>query len=206
MADKATETPEVKPEPAAEAATPAAEAAPATKVAPAAAAATTAKVPKVVVIVLAVIVGLFILGFLVTAGASYFLGRQILSGFGITNVIPGLNGSKTVTMGTGGDQITVSDTQQWPPTMPAAVPKFSGGRIVGTTRIAETWSVSIEGVSKAQVDAYRANLVSKGWTVGDEVNFNTTESWTASLGTLQINPIFESKDGTLLISVYTVTS
>jgi len=198
-----TKATEEKVEPAAEAvpeekATPAA---PAAKAAPAAATTATPKVPKVVIIIIVVILGLLVLGYVLAVGTSMFVGNQIMKSMGITRIIPSLDGSKTVTIGNGKDNITVSSSQKWPDTMPSVVPKFTAGKLTATSRFGDSWTVSADGVKSADLVAYKAKLVAAGWKIDGELNYGTTEGWTATLGDYTMGATLMSEEGNLVLNV-----
>lgn len=126
------------------------------------------KFPKALIIVLAVVGGLFLLGFVLMAGTSMFVGSQILKNVGVTSK----DGGKSVTIGSGNEQITVSDTQKWPDTMPSSVPKFTAGKITAAARFNDVWTISAEEVTSADFDKYVATLKSAGYTIDDTMDIN----------------------------------
>lgn len=188
---KKTSTPKVKPAPVA---TPTVAAAPAAK---------GSGVPKVVVVIIAVVVGLFVLGFMLTAGASFFLGKSLLNSFGVTKVVPGIDGSKTVTVGNGKDSVTVSSSTTWPTTMPSNVPKYSAGTITSSSRVNDAWTVTVGNTNAVEATAYRAAVVAKGWTIDSDMNYNNSVSWSATQGTQNLSFTYSDDDKSVVLSAYT---
>jgi len=125
---------------------------------------TKTKIPKTLVIVLAVIGGLVLLGFILSFAGSMFVGSQILKNVGLDTSTDG----KTVTIGSGDEKVTVSDTQKWPDTVPASVPELTAGKITSAARFGETWSITATDVTVADYTAYVSALKSNGYTMDED--------------------------------------
>jgi hypothetical protein len=144
------------------------------------------KFPKALIIVLAVVGGLFLLGFVLMAGTSLFVGSQILKNVGVTSK----DGGKSVTIGSGNEQITVSDTQKWPDTVPSSVPKFTAGKITAAARFGDTWTITAAEVTAADYDKYVASLKSAGYTMDESFDMTGVRSAGGTKNGYKVNITF----------------
>lgn len=123
------------------------------------------KFPKVLFIILAVIGGLAVLGFILSFAGSMYIGSKIPKNVDVTKT----DGGNTVTLGSGDEKITVSDTQKWSDTIPSSVPRLNASLITASAQFGETWTVTAENVSMNDYNIYVASLKSAGYMMDDSL-------------------------------------
>lgn len=149
---------------------------------------------KIVLIILAVIIGL---GIITSVAAGYLIKKAAQKATGITT------SGDTTTIGSGDNKITVSDNQKWPESAPSVVPKFTDGKITGTTRIGDYWTITIGEVTKSEYDTYKAALRNQGFVTeeGSEIEMDDTAGYTTKKGVYKVSPSYTVSEKSLLISI-----
>jgi len=122
---------------------------------------------KVVLIIVIVVVVLAVLSFV----GWYFAKRAISKVTGVTG------NAYSYTSGT--DTISAGESTVWPKDIPSTIPKFDKGTIKGSAYIDKTWTITIEGVTAADLEAYKQTLKSGGWTISGEADVSGIKTFIA---------------------------
>lgn len=102
----------------------------------------------------------------------------------------------------GDTTVNVDENQTWPSDLASSVPKFSGGKIQGTSKTGNTWIVVIENATEADYTSYKKALENAGWTAdGEELNFAEIKTYSAkNAQDYQISVSYTPQDKAILIT------
>jgi hypothetical protein len=104
-----------------------------------------------------------------------------LVGSKVKDATTDLNNGK-LNLNLGGNELSVNntDSQKWPDTVPALIPKFTAGKINSVLKVGEAWYIGTKSVTVADYNSYLATLKSAGFKVSETIEIDTTKSTTAS--------------------------
>ena len=161
----------------------------------------TTQVPKkksnTVLIIILVLVGLFVVLPAIGIGAfSFFVGSKIKNATTDLN-----NGKINIKTSEGTVSLNTNENQTWPATVPSTVPKFTAGKIANSTRLGDVWSVTVTGVTAADLTAYRAKLAAAGWTLDEEANLGGIVSLGAKKDNYQVTAVLTTEEKSMILGI-----
>ena len=152
------------------------------------------KLPLILVVVAAVLVGVYLLGRVITKKAGEFLAGRVLSGVTGGNVKVGKDGGK-VTFENSDGKVSFEEGGKLPQGFPSDFPVYPGAKVAssftantdGKDGMSVVWET---GDSADKVSAfYKTSLVSNGWKVtatfeseGSMTNSFKKEGWAGFMG------------------------
>ena len=161
---------------------------------------------KIVIIVIVVLVVIGVIGSLVAGWAIKRFSEKatesiISAGTGADVDINSKDGSVNVESEDGSLSL---GGKTWPKDMPSDVPEFKEGEIATASAVksgeGQSWSVDVSEVTKAEYDAYKSALTSKGFTESSSYSSETevigyeNSSW-------DVNLLYEESAKSLMITV-----
>lgn len=106
------------------------------------------------------------------------------------------------TLKVGDTTVNVNENQSWPSDLSPSVPKFSGGKIQGTSKTGNTWIVVIQNATDSDYANYKKALEAAGWTAdGNELDLSGMKTYLVKNDQeYQISITYTPKDKTALIT------
>ena len=134
----------------------------------------------IIVIIVVVLIGISAVGYFAQNYFAKKTGEKIAEGIlsaGTGSDVDVDTDTGTTKVTSGDSSFEISNTNEWPETMPSVVPKYSDGSITTSSSSVDqssgsSWSVNIESTSLSEFQSYLNKLTGGGWTVGTTSNYN----------------------------------